>query len=453
MSGAPRLFASPLLGVIAAVAAFTAALIYTAELPRMPIVLGFWRQNAKTVVADPQDFHFLSDTVHCEDLHYHESSDLLFTACEGTEHTRQAWFPALGLLGDPTTGLRAQGALEVIDPHTMKVKKLTFTNFNGPFVTHGIDVLDDPEKPEGEAVYIFAVNHVPSPAYSQNKNAKGPKARSIIEVFYYIIGSDTVAHVRSVWDPLITTPNDIVAVSPTSFFVTNDHYYREGLLRDVEDLFYGAKWSNVIHVEFQDLIDASFRDDDHGVKASVALDGLHNNNGLSHGQTPDDILIGSTASGRVHVGKISSPSSETGHHGDGSRKITLLKDKIDLDSSIDNPSWFRDPYAQSGRDLSGVVAAGLTRAVDLSKSVKNGHGEDGVMVWMARPYPDGESLETEKTSWEKKLLFQDDSSRIRTASSAVLVAIDPATENGKRKAWLFVTGFLSTSMIAVKVSL
>lgn len=117
MSGAPRLFASPLLGVIAAVAAFIAALIYTAELPRVPIVLGFWRQNAKTVVADPQDFHFLSDTVHCEDLHYHESSNLLFTACEGTEHTRQAWFPALGLLGNPTTGLRAQGALEVIDPH------------------------------------------------------------------------------------------------------------------------------------------------------------------------------------------------------------------------------------------------------------------------------------------------------------------------------------------------
>ncbi|KAG5944803.1 hypothetical protein E4U59_006813 [Claviceps monticola] len=272
----------------------------------------------------------------------------------------------------------------------MKAKKLTFTNFNGPFVTHGTEA----------------------------QRAK----------------LDTVAHVRSMWDPLITTPNDIFAVSPTSFFVTNDHYYRESLLRDVEDLFYGAKWSNVIYVESQDLIDASFRDDNHGVKASVALDGLHNNNGLSHGRTPSDILIGSVASGRVHVDKISSPSSKNGHHGDGSRKITLLKDKIDLDSSIVNPSWFREPYAKSDRDLSGVVAAGLTRAVDLSKSAKNGHGEDGVIVWMATPYPDGKSLETEKTSWEKKLLFQDDSSRIRTASSAVLVAIDPATENGKRKA-------------------
>ncbi|KAG6030471.1 hypothetical protein E4U41_000092 [Claviceps citrina] len=433
------------------VAAILAGLIHTTELSRESVVLGVWRQNAKTTVADPQDFRVIPDTVHCEDLHYHEPSNLLFTACEGNELTRQAWFPGLALLGDPATGLKAQGSIEVIDPRTMKAKKLTFTNFNGPFVTHGIDVIDDPERPHGEAVYIFAVNHVPSPAYSQDKHARGPKARSIIEVFHHILGSDTVDHVRSVWDPLIRTPNDIVALSPTSFFVTNDFHYREGLFRQVETLWYGAKWSNVIHVEFEHFTDGSFRDDDHAVRASVAVAGLHNNNGLGHGPTPRDILIASSASGRIHVGEISPPPPDDAADENRTRNISI-KDTVDFDSCLDNPSWFRDPYAHTGRDLSGMVGPGLTRGLDLAKSIRNGNGTDGIMVWMARPPPSGDR-QGKKPLWDKKLLFQDDSSRIRTASAAVLVAIDPAEEKGQRKAWLFVTGFLSRSMIAVKVSL
>ncbi|KAG5979660.1 hypothetical protein E4U55_004914 [Claviceps digitariae] len=449
MAASSRLSSSNLFVLLAAA---VAVLFYAADLPRASIVLGLWRQPAKTIVTNPHDFHTIPDTVHCEDLHYHEPSNLLFTACEGTEHTRQAWFPPGSVLDDPTAGLRAQGVLEVIDPSTMKAKRLNFTNFNGPFVTHGIDIIDDPQGPEGEAVYIFAVNHVPSPAYAQDKNAKGPKARSIIEVFHYFIGSDTVDHVRSVWDPLITTPNDIFATSPTSFFVTNDHYYREGPLRLAEYILYGVKWSNIIHVDFQDLIDGSFRDDNFGVRASVAIEGLHNNNGLGHGPTPSDILIVSDVRGRVHVGEISSPSSETTTGAGGGTQTIRVKEALDFDSALDNPSWFRDPYAQNGRDLSGMVIAGLSNAASFVKSTKNDHGAHGVMVWMAKP-PFGATQENKKHRWDKSLLFQDDASRISTASAAVLVAIDPAKENGERKAWLFVTGFLSTSMIAIKVSL
>ena len=58
------------------------------------------------------------------------------------------------------------------------------------------------------------------------------------------------------------------------------------------------------------------------------------------------------------------------------------------------------------------------------------------------------------TEWVKRVLFQDDGSRIRSASAAVVVAIDPKLEEGKKRGWLFVTGFLSESMmIAVKVDL
>ncbi|QPG98865.1 hypothetical protein C2857_000230 [Epichloe festucae Fl1] len=446
MAGAISLSPSNVFVLLVAV---VAALIYTAELPRTSVVLGFWRTNANTILTDPSDFQTIPDTFQCEDVHYHEPSNLLFTACEGSQDTRQAWFPGLAHLDDPAAGLKAQGSIEVIDPRTMKARKLAFTNFNGPFVTHGIDVIDDPEKPRGEAVYIFAVNHVPSPAYSQDRNTKGPKARSIIEVFHHTIGDDTVEHVRSVWDPLITTPNDIVAVSPTSFLVTNDHYYREGLLRHVETLFSGAKWSNVVYVEFADLTDGAFRDDGHGVKASVAIGGLHNSNGLGHGRTPDEVLLVSCASGRIHIGEISSPAGNGG--GGGGPRTIRIRETVEFDSVVDNPSWFRDPFAQKGRDLSGLVSAGLTRAVDLARLSEDGSGAGGVMVWMANPL--GDKSRGNKTRWQKKLLFEDDSSRIRTASAAVLVAIDPAEEKGERKAWLFVTGFLSKNMVAVKVRL
>jgi hypothetical protein len=112
MAGGPSLASS---GAILVLAIF-AAIFYTAELPRAKLVFGIGRTPASTVVTNSQDLHVIPDTVHCEDIHYNEASNLLFTACEGNEVTRYAWFPGLGHLGDPNTGLKAQGTIEVIDP-------------------------------------------------------------------------------------------------------------------------------------------------------------------------------------------------------------------------------------------------------------------------------------------------------------------------------------------------
>jgi hypothetical protein len=77
---------------------------------------------------------------------------------------------------------------------------------------------------------------------------------------------------------------------------------------------------------------------------------------------------------------------------------------------------------------------------------------DAVQVWYAKP---GSGSEAEE-AWEKRLLFEDDGRRIRSASAAVLVPVEKPEkdeEDGVKKAWLFVTGFLSESMIAVQVEL
>lgn len=70
------------------------------------------------------------------------------------------------------------------------------------------------------------------------------------------------------------------------------------------------------------------------------------------------------------------------------------------------------------------------------------------MVWYlpASAGKDGDSWAT-----KPRLLFSDDGSSLRGATTAVLVAIDPATNEGKREGWLFVTGVIAPHMLATKI--
>lgn len=320
----------------------------------------------------------------------------------------------------------------------MLSQRLEFENFQGPFITHGIDVIPDSELPDGEAVYIFAVNHVPNTKLS---DGKGPRARSQLEVFHHIIGSSSAKHLRSIWHPLIRTPNDIFAASATSVYITNDHYYSEhGPMRAIEDFYGGAKWTDVVHIQLDSLAAA---EPTAGLTATVALDKTHNNNGLGHGRSEREILISDCSSGVLRIGQLPA--------GSGSGNITLV-DSVKVDSIVDNPSYFADPYASNpADDRSGFVVAGLSRAIDFSKTMRNATAKDPVMVTYIKP-----SLGSD--NWETRVLFEDDGTNIRTASAAVLVPLDPAADSaggaaGTRKAWLFVTGFMSTSIVAVKVDL
>lgn len=295
-------------------------------------------------------------------------------------------------------------------------------------------------------MYIYAINHLPHPQFLTHALEKKdiskypedqPKTRSQIEIFRHVLGSDSVLHIRSVWHPLVKTPNDIVATSPTAFFVTNDHFYATGSMRQLEDVFHGAKWSDTVFVEIEGPL-KPVADSGESVTGNVALTGLHNNNGLGQGRTAGEVAIGSAASGALHLGKVVNGS-----------KIEVI-DTVGLDSCIDNPSYYADPYPLEGTDKSGFVLGGLSRAVDMSKTTKDPTGVDPIVVWLASPLGD---VTSKPGKWAKELLFEDDGGRLRSASSAVLVGIDPKLENGEKKAWLFATGFISKSILAVKIKL
>lgn len=381
--------------------------------------------------SEPTSLRVIPSTVQCEDLHHHQG--LIFAACQDPDlpAERHSWFPPLANFDDPhaITG----GRLVEIDPITFTSRTLDLEGFDLPFVTHGIDVLADPTDPT--SIYIFAVNHLPNPEYYSlsgsalpNVTSKTPKARSQIEVFHHKLRSQSALHIRSVRHPLLRTPNDIVATTPRSFYVTNDHHYRSGLKRDVEDLFtqYLAPWSELAYVTFDGK-----GDDDEGVNVEIAIDKEHNPNGLGRGASPDEIVLTDAIGGVVT--RLQSTLTSKG--------LSLrAEDRTVLPHAVDNPSFY------SSEKASGYVIAGLLRGCDLAAKRKiyippGGEAWDPLTVTFIPRAEDGAILVN-----ERRTLFQDTGKTLRSASIALIV-------KKEAEEWLYVSGFFSLGVIAVRVEI
>ncbi|NQW36893.1 MAG: SMP-30/gluconolactonase/LRE family protein [Flavobacteriales bacterium] len=104
-------------------------------------------------------------------------------------------------------------ALNLSDSVISKPKKM-LTTYSGDFHPHGISVVQ-----QDSSTYVFAVNH----------NKKG----NFIEKFIYKDG--TLMHLKSYANALMFSPNDVAAVSDSTFYVSNDHGSKSGLSRLLED--------------------------------------------------------------------------------------------------------------------------------------------------------------------------------------------------------------------------
>lgn len=83
---------------------------------------------------------------------------------------------------------------------------------------HAIDVYQSPA--DREHLTVFVNSHRP-PVDRSSSGVEG--ATSVIEIFETRIGSSELQWVRTVEHPLIRTPNNLVAMGPRSFYVSNDH--------------------------------------------------------------------------------------------------------------------------------------------------------------------------------------------------------------------------------------
>jgi hypothetical protein len=78
-----------------------------------------------------------------------------------------------------------------------------------------------PSSSDPTQLYVYLVNHR-KPLGRQDAREVG--ADSSIEIFKTTIGGDTLTHLKTVEDPIVLTPNDVVGSSDgRSFYFTNDH--------------------------------------------------------------------------------------------------------------------------------------------------------------------------------------------------------------------------------------
>ena len=108
--------------------------------------------------------------------------------------------------------------------------------YPGNLIPHGISLYT----PDSGQATLLVVNH------SGGQNT--------IERF--LVAEDRLIHQETYKDPLIISPNDVVAVDPDRFYFTNDHKYSAGLLRKLED--YGRlKLSNLVYYDGHNFSEAA----------------------------------------------------------------------------------------------------------------------------------------------------------------------------------------------------
>ncbi|XP_054846986.1 serum paraoxonase/arylesterase 2-like [Eublepharis macularius] len=165
------------------------------------------------------------------------------------------------------------------------------------FNPHGISTYigDD------DSVYLFVVNH--------------PQYKSTVELFKYMEDDNSLVHLKTIKHELLASVNDIVALSPDSFYATNDHYFTELPLMLLE-MFLGLSWTNVIYYSPKEVKEVA--------------SGFYSANGINISPDGQYIYVADLTDHNIHVLEKHANFS-----------LTPLK-VLQLDTLIDNISV--DPY-------------------------------------------------------------------------------------------------------------
>jgi hypothetical protein len=332
----------------------------------------------------------------CEKMVLHPPSGLLFLACSSPANRRH-WIPALSVLEEDN--IPFNDYIATYDTTTGSVKRLAFRGFPTPqgYSSHGLDVVPSASNPE--MLYVYAINHR-KPVQGIGKKVG---ANSVVEIFKTTIGENTLTHLRTVEDPVIDTPNDLVG-SPDgkSFYFTNDHGAKVGFARMLEFLGLARTSVGYCHV-------------DQGCKISVA--GMPGNNGIARSQN-GTIYVGS-----AKIGGISTFEEQRDHS-------LVLTDVIPTDRIVDNLSVDENGALWAAgipsaflwlSALSDPAKVAPSSALRITKNV----GENAFF---------GEKLKVEK-------VFEDDG----TMASGVTCVVHDV-----RRKTLFLSGILSTHLTVCK---
>jgi len=174
-----------------------------------------------------------------------------------------------------------------------------------------------------------------------------------VEIFD-LSADDTLTHRRTVTDPLIVSPNDVAAVSPDAFYVTNDHDRP------------GAQGRFMAAILASPITTVVFHD---GRSARVVAEGLAMANGIA--LAPDGM--------RVYVSELLARTLRIYARDTASNDLTLV-DQVFLGTGLDNIDVAEDGAVWIGAHPQLATSAAHARdPASLSPS----------QVVVVRPYADG----------------------------------------------------------------
>ncbi|MBW1813498.1 MAG: SMP-30/gluconolactonase/LRE family protein [Deltaproteobacteria bacterium] len=172
------------------------------------------------------------------------------------------------------------------------------SNMGRDFQPHGISLYVD----NNGKGFLFAINH----------------ARGVHTIEVYELIGIALYHTKTISDPMLVSPNDLVAVGPDSFYVSNDHGHVSGIMRVMED-YLKLPLSNVVYYD--------------GSRFSEAASGIKYANGINVSSDGKTLYLCAVTelSLRLYDREVSSG------------KLSL-REKIKLDTGVDNieiDNWIR----------------------------------------------------------------------------------------------------------------
>ena len=166
----------------------------------------------------------------CEDMLI--LGDEVFMAC-GNSAQRAKYHPGMARYN---ASARTDDFKENVFKMNLKSKRvvqLEKEGYDGDTVNHGMGewiFKNDPSK-----VNLFFVNHI--------------RGQSCVTIYEHKFGTSKLKFLKNVCDEKILTPNDVAPSGPLSFYITNDHRYRTGIQRKLEDFFAPLLFHDIVYCD------------------------------------------------------------------------------------------------------------------------------------------------------------------------------------------------------------
>jgi len=188
-------------------------------------------------------------------------------------------------------GRPGKGGIFAYDLNLAGAKPVNLTPTADPdFQPHGISLYTGLS---GQSI-LFVINH--------------QGGEHTIEI--YALQSGQLFHQKTLADPALVSPNDLVAVGPDQFYVTNDHRYPSGIKRTLED-YLKLPLSNVLFYTGSKFVEAA-SDIGYANGINVSADGRL-------------LYVSATVRGELHV-----------YDRNISTHTISLKEKLNLRTGLDN---------------------------------------------------------------------------------------------------------------------